>query len=117
MYVRSMALIAAFALTISSASAQPNCLQRRLGPPPAHYVSHWIVTNVCGHGVQFSAYMSGTGGTYNVYTTPLGKLIDPNPGLPITIVIPAGKEQSFYFSSGGRAGHWNFITDNVTRVY
>jgi len=113
---RSLALLAAFALIASkAANAQDSCLQRRVGPPPVPNSSHWVVTNVCGYAVQFKAYMSGTGGTFQVYTTPLGKLVDPNPGFPITIRLNSGGQQDFYFAASG-AGTWIFVTENVQQV-
>jgi hypothetical protein len=110
-------LAVAVCATSQSANAQDNCLQRRLGTPPAPFVSHWVVTNRCSYAVEFKAYMSGEGGTYQVYTTPLGKLIDPNPGFPITVTLRPRAEQSFYFRPPPfTAGQWNLITDNVSQV-
>jgi len=110
-------LLATSVLASQSAKAQDSCLQRRVGPPPAQNASHWIVTNVCGYAVQFKAYMSNAQGTYTVYTTPLGRLVDPNPGFPITVTLNSGSNQSFNFSAPPMtAGQWNFITDDVRQV-
>jgi hypothetical protein len=96
---------------------QDSCLRRRLGQSPAPFVSHWIVTNGCRYTVRFRAYMLSQNQTYVVYTQPLGRLVDPNPGLPITITLQPGKSQSFYFSPPAMtAGTWTLTTDNVTRV-
>lgn len=97
-----------------SAAAQDSCLQRAVAQPPAHSVSHWVITNVCSYTVKFETYMSGTGGTFNVYTQPLGRLADLNPGFPITIVINAGGNQHLYFGTSS-AGSWDLITENVVQ--
>ena len=109
-------MLAAAILLPQSIAAQDNCLQRIVGAPPAPSVAHWVVTNSCGSIVQFRAYMTNGQGTYQVYTTELGKLVDPNPGLPISVRLNPGQKQSFYFSAPS-IGTFNFITDNITQVH
>lgn len=97
-------------------AAHEHCLGMKVGNQTRLNISHWVVTNRCGYKVKFKAYMKGTGGIYTVFTTPLGRMVQPSLGLPITVTLDPEEEQSFFFSSGGRPGSWRLMKDDIRKV-